>query len=129
LSIVVLKMFGRRFATLERCTNVSCPAALDTRLDGDARVLTLDNGREIRELIVDVDDEARRLAYAVVSDGRLPITYHHASFQVLAEGPGRCRVVWITDVLPNSLAAQVRVRIEVGAGVMKRTLEAQGTPA
>lgn len=102
---------------------------VDSRLEGDARVLTLENDQEIRELIVDVDDEACRLAYAVVAGGRMPITYHHASFQVVAEGPGRSRVVWITDVLPHSLAAQVRVRVEVAAEAMKRILEAQATPA
>ncbi len=37
-----------------------------TRIEGDSRFLTFPDGREIRELIVTLDDSARRLAYAVV---------------------------------------------------------------
>ena len=68
------------------------------------------------------DDAARRLAYAVV-EGRMPLVHHHASFQVFAEGEGRSRLVWITDVLPHALAAEIRLRVERGAVVMKQTLE------
>ncbi len=76
----------------------------------------------IRELIVAVDDEARRLAYAVV-EGRMPLVYHHASFQVFADGEGRSRLVWITDVLPHALAGEVGLRVERGAAIMKQALE------
>lgn len=95
-----------------------------TRLDGDSRFLTFPNGNMVRELIVDVDDETRRLAYAVV-EGRMPLTHHHASFQVFADGESesRSRLVWITDVLPNEFAADIRMRVERGAAVMKQTLE------
>jgi hypothetical protein len=67
----------------------------------------------VRALIVDVDDETRRLAYAVV-EGRLPLVHHHASFQVFAEGESRSRLVWITDVLPHELAVGIRLRVERG---------------
>lgn len=95
---------------------------VDVRLDEDARILTFPNGAVARELIVDVDDEARRLAYTVV-EGRMPLLHHHASFQVFAEGEGRSRLVWITDLLPNEFSAEIRVRVERGAAVMKQTLE------
>lgn len=95
-----------------------------TRLDGDQRVLTFPNGREVRELIVDVDDQRRRLAYAVLGGDSLGLTYHHASFQVLPDGAGRCRLVWITDLLPHHLADAVRARVVVGAADMQRTLQA-----
>jgi hypothetical protein len=39
---------------------------VDTRLDGDARIVTFFNGAVARELLVDIDDEARRLVYSVV---------------------------------------------------------------
>jgi len=96
--------------------------AADARLEGDARILTFADGHEVRELIVDVDDESRRLAYAVVG-GRMPLDHHHASFQVFAEGPGRSRLVWITDFLPHELASEVRARVDRGAVVMKQALE------
>jgi len=93
---------------------------VDARLDGDARVVTFANGMVVREQIVDLDDVARRFAYAAVG-GRA--THHNASMQVLDAGEGRSRVVWITDLLPNELAGSIRSLVEQGAGVMKRTLE------
>jgi hypothetical protein len=96
---------------------------LETRMDGDTRYLTVPGGAVIRELIVSIDDEARRLAYSAVEGFRIPLTHHHASFQVFPEGEDRCRLVWITDVLPNELAGEVRARVERGSQVMKQTLE------
>lgn len=96
---------------------------VDTHLEGDARILTFNHGGRVRELIVDVDEETRRLAYAVVGGSSMPITHHHASFQVFAESATTSRVVWITDVLPDEVRWEVRTRVEVGAEEMKRTLE------
>jgi hypothetical protein len=56
---------------------------VDTHLDGDKRVLTFARGAVVRELIVALDDEQRRLANAVVEGSKRP-TYHHASMQVEA---------------------------------------------
>lgn len=97
--------------------------AAATCLDGDERILTFDGGHEIRELILDIDDDMRRLAYAVVAGDRLGRTFHHATFEVHAEGSGQTRLVWTTDFLPNRLARAVRPRIAVGAQVTKQTLE------
>ena len=52
----------------------------------------------VRELIVALDDERRRLAYAVI-EGSKRTTYHHASMQVFADDEGGSRLVWITDFL------------------------------
>ena len=60
----------------------------DVRLGGDARIVTFANGLTVRELIVDIDDAARRVAYAVV--GGQP-THHSASMQVFGEGEERSR--------------------------------------
>src|SRR5471032_2367674 len=54
---------------------------LDSRLDGDARVVTFANGTVARELLVDCDDARRRLVYAVVSER---VQQHSASVQVFA---------------------------------------------
>ena len=42
----------------------------ETKLDGDSRLVTFANGEVVRERIVDIDDRARRLAYAVSIGGR-----------------------------------------------------------
>jgi carbon monoxide dehydrogenase subunit G len=91
----------------------------DTRLDGDARIVTFANGAVVRELLIDVDDAARRVAYAAVGGFS---THHNASMQVLAEPEGS-RLVWTTDLLPDEAAGPVGAMIEQGSEVMKRTLE------
>ncbi len=94
---------------------------VDTRLEEGARVVTFGNGVVARELIVDLDDAARRLVWAVVGSPRL--THHNASVQVFADGEHRSRVVWIADVLPNEIAAYMAGLLDQGLGVMKKTLE------
>jgi carbon monoxide dehydrogenase subunit G len=98
----------------------------DCRLDGDERVVTFANGFVARELIVDVDDDARRLAYAAHSER---LEYHNASFQVFDDGPGHCRVVWIADVLPAAAAASVNAMMDAGVAAMSKTLGAHSQPA
>jgi hypothetical protein len=97
----------------------------NTRIEGDVRILTFPNGSETRELIVTVDDQMRRLAYAVIETG-MPLTYHHATFQVFAANNNHAMLVWITDVLPHSFVEEVRIRIEYGAKDMKKAIEQQG---
>ena len=91
-----------------------------TRLEDGARVVTFANGVVARELIVDLDDGARRLAWSVVG-GRM--SHHNASLQVLAESEGRSRLVWIADLLPNEVAPIITGMIEEGMRVMKKTLD------
>jgi carbon monoxide dehydrogenase subunit G len=93
---------------------------VDCRLEEGARVVTFGNGMTVRELIVDVDHQARRVAWSAVG-GRL--THHNASAQVFAEGAGRSRLVWIADLLPNEMAGAIEGMIAQGIGVMKQTLE------
>ena len=93
---------------------------VDTRLETDARIVTFGNGIVARELIVDIDDAARRLVWSVVG-GRM--THHNASLQIIADGDGRSRVVWIADLLPNELAGAIDGMIEQGMAVMKHTLD------
>src|SRR5216684_1423374 len=93
---------------------------VDVRLDGDTRVVTFANGLVAREPLVDLDDEARRLAYAAVG-GRA--THYNASMQVFAAEEGRSRLVWIIDLLPHELAGPVRAIAEQALRVAKQTLE------
>ena len=94
---------------------------VDTRLEDGARIVTFASGLVARELIVDVDDAARKLVWAVVGSPRL--THHNASMQVFADGERRSRVVWIADVLPNEIAGYIAGLNEEGLGTMKKTLE------
>src|SRR5204863_194288 len=62
----------------------------DTRLDGDARIVTFANGKVARERIVDVSEKERRLVWAV-SDP--PFTHYNSAAQVFDDGPTRSRLV------------------------------------
>jgi polyketide cyclase/dehydrase/lipid transport protein len=98
----------------------------DCRMDGPDRIVTFANGFVARELIVDVDDSARRLAYSARSER---LAHHNASFQLFDDGPGRCRVVWIADVLPHEAAKVVGAMMEEGVAAMRKTLESHSRAA
>jgi uncharacterized protein YndB with AHSA1/START domain len=99
---------------------------IDTRLDGADRIVTFFNGTVLREALVDLDDERRRLAWSVV-DG--PYTHHNASAQVFSEGESACRFVWTADLLPNELADRTAAFMQQGTNVVKQTLDAQAVRA
>lgn len=95
----------------------------DCLLDGQSRMVTFGNGMTVKELIVTVDEAARRVVWTAVG-GRL--THHNASAQVHAAGANACRVEWIADLLPDELAPAIAGMIEQGLTAMKRNAEQQG---
>jgi carbon monoxide dehydrogenase subunit G len=92
----------------------------DTKLEDGARVVTFGNGMVVRELIIDVDDGSRRVAWSAVGGS---MTHHNASAQVFPDGATGCRFVWIADLLPNEVAPAIAAMIEQGLAVIKQTLE------
>ena len=100
-------------------TNLAPGFVTDVRLEGDTRVVTFANGLTARELIVDVDPAARRLAYAIV-EGRP--RFHSASFQVF-DDPAGCRVLWIADLLPAELAPAIAGMMDQGMAAMGKHLQ------
>lgn len=93
---------------------------VDAKLDGEDRIVTFFNGAVVREILVDLDEEERRLAWSVV-DG--PYTHHNGVAQVFAEGDG-CRFVWTADLLPSETAAPTDEMMERGIEVVRKTQEA-----
>jgi hypothetical protein len=89
----------------------------DTRLDGDARIVTFANGTTARERIVDLSEADRRMVWAV-SDP--PFTHYSASAQVFDDGPSSSRLVWISDFLPNELRDTVAGLMDAGAAAMQK---------
>lgn len=90
------------------------------RLEGDIREVTFANGFVVKEQLVGSDDEHMRMAYSAVG-GRA--SHHNASFQVFPDGDRHCRIVWITDLLPDEAAAPVGAMVDMGVAAMQRTLE------
>jgi hypothetical protein len=94
---------------------------VDTRLERGARIVTFGNGMVARELIVDVNDETKRVVWSVRSES---LRHHNASAQVFRGEDGRTRIVWIADLLPDEAANAVDQMMEQGINVMKTTLDA-----
>ena len=92
---------------------------LDSRLDGDARIVTFANGMVARELLVDCDETRRRLVYAVVNER---VKQHSASVQVTPEADGRSRLTWIVDVLPHEIVPYMNAQMDQAALAMQKKL-------
>ena len=92
----------------------------NTELKPGERIVTFGNGMVVRELIVDIDDVARRVAWSVVGT---TLTHHNGSAQVFPESDGRSRIVWIADLLPHEAALSVGEMMEAGIAAMKKTLD------
>jgi hypothetical protein len=93
---------------------------VDTQLDGDVRVVTFGNGLVVREPIVSIDDERRRLAWSSIGG---TTTHYNAVLEVRPEAGGS-RVVWTIDLLPNEVASAVGAMQAQGLATLKKTLEA-----
>jgi len=92
----------------------------DCKLEGDARIVTFANGLVAREVIVDIDHEARRLVWSASGER---LTHHNASLQVFAEDAAHSRLVWIADLLPDKMEQPISAMIAAGMQAMKKQLE------
>ncbi len=101
-------------------TRLAVGFVTDCKLEPGARVVTFANGMTARELIVTVDEQARRVVWSVVGG---QMTHHNASAQVIADGEQRTRFVWIADLLPDALAPTVDGMMQQGLLAVKKTLE------
>jgi hypothetical protein len=93
---------------------------VDTKLDGEDRIVTFFNGVTVREVLIDLDENERRLVWSVV-DG--PYTHHNGAAQVHADENGRTRFVWVADLLPDEAAERTREMMQAGTAKVKQTLE------
>ena len=97
------------------------PVLAHASLEGNVRTVRFANGAVVRERIVDVDDERRRVAYGAI-DGP-GMTYHHASMEIIDIGNGHCLFHWTTDFLPPEVGRAIAPLIEQGAKALKANLE------
>jgi len=95
---------------------------VDSRVEGDVRIVTFFNGAVAHERLVTIDDDHRRIVYTVI-ESPFGAAHHSAAAQVSADDDVRSRFVWITDVLPDELAGPVDELMERGIAIMKTTLE------
>lgn len=93
---------------------------VDTRMEGNSRVVRFGNGMEAREDIVGVDERERRVCWAIVGG-----QFHHYNgvAQVTRHPLGGSHFIWTADLLPDDLAPAVESMMEAGIAVIKETLE------
>lgn len=84
-----------------------------------ARMVTFGDGMVAKELFLGSDHENRRLAYAIDSER---LAHHSASFQVIDAGPGKSRLVWTADVLPDAMGPYLSERMDAGLEIAGKTL-------
>jgi hypothetical protein len=92
---------------------------VDTKMDGSARIVTFGNGQVAREEIVSVDDDLRRVAWAILDD---PFE-HYSGVAWVEPEVGGARFVWSVDLLPDEMADKVKAMMDAGIQVIKKTLE------
>jgi hypothetical protein len=99
-----------------------CPGfVIDTKMEAqDVRLVTFANGRQARELIVSVDDAARRVCWAIVDE---PFVHYNGAAHVTPLDDGTCQFTWLSDLLPNELEPTVTAMIEAGIADIKRSQE------
>src|SRR4051812_14463092 len=91
-----------------------------TRLEAGARIVTFANGMTVREPIVTIDEQDRRLVWSAVGGS---LTHYNASAQVFTEPDGSSRVVWMADLLPDEAAPSVEEMMDAGMAAMKPALD------
>jgi carbon monoxide dehydrogenase subunit G len=89
----------------------------DCTLEGNVRTVTFVNGMVAREVIIDVSDAERRVVWSATGG---PLTHHNSSVQVFDDAGGGSRIVWVTDLLPDKMAATVTGMVEAGLAAMKK---------
>jgi len=92
---------------------------VDTRMDGEDRIVTFFNGVAVREVLIDLDEANRRLVWSV-ADG--PYTHHNAAAQVFPDGTGT-RFVWISDFLPHDMADRQAFMMDRGLHAIRETID------
>ena len=82
--------------------------------------VTFVNGVTLREPIVSLDDDARRLVWTH-EGGRA--RHYNGALEVSELPDGLTSVVWTADFLPDDLTAAMSQAIEAGMAAMQRALD------
>jgi Polyketide cyclase / dehydrase and lipid transport len=93
---------------------------VDTKLEPGARVVTFVNGTVLREPIVTLDDEARRLVWTH-EGGRA--RHYNGALKVSELADGLTSVVWTADFLPDDIADFMSQAIQAGMAAMQKALD------
>lgn len=98
------------------------PFITESRLEGEYRHCVAGENGTLRERILVVDDESRRIEYTIL-EAPMPIEFIHAGLQVFPDNGGS-RVVWDTTVTPDEIAEMFSPIYQEGLENLRAQLEA-----
>jgi len=98
----------------------------NTVVEDDARVVTFANGSVVREPIISIDDEHRRLVWSAETEVH---DHYNGAAQVIGQPDGTTVVVWTADFKPDALADYMDEMMTAGAEAMKAALDAAAEDA
>jgi hypothetical protein len=93
---------------------------VDTVVDGDARIVTFANGTVVREPIITVDEEHRRVVWSAEGP---QFEHYNSSAQAREQPNDTTVVVWTADFKPDELADVIDEMMTAGAAAMKVALD------
>ncbi|MEM6433405.1 MAG: SRPBCC family protein [Cyanobacteria bacterium P01_D01_bin.115] len=82
----------------------------NSELQGDTRVCTTQDGAQVKELIVSIDSDLKRLVYGV-TESPFGLEFHSSSWQAIPDDDGTI-FEWYTDVKPDGMAEAMEQMIE-----------------
>jgi|SRR5271166_1805436 len=88
-----------------------------TELVPGGRRVTFANGMTVVEAIVSMNDALHRLVWTT-NGSSSGLIHHNSAVQVYPREAGGCRVVWMTDVLPDDAANRIGAMMRQGATAM-----------
>lgn len=90
----------KRIADVGRVNEI-LPAIASCDLQGDIRICKLANGVPIKERVISLEPELKRLSYTIL-ESPFGLEFHSASMQIVPEGKG-ARIFWTTDIKPDAM--------------------------
>jgi uncharacterized membrane protein len=101
------------------------PSIESATVTPSGRTISLGGGITLNEDVVTNDDALRRFQYKILPGGPVPVEFHLGTVDVLEDGDGS-RVVYSTEITPDSLAAILGPSIEAGVAGLKDHVEKAG---
>ncbi len=97
------------------------PFAKNILLKDDIRTFVMDGVGEIKEKIIEVNQEKRTLSYSVI-ESPAPLNHHLAKITVL-ESNHLSRLVWTSEVEPDEFAQLIKDGMESSIKEIKKIVE------
>lgn len=94
----------------------------DSQIEGDDRICTTSDGGIIKEKIISVDENLKRVVYSI-TESPLNMEFHVAIME-LEEIEGGVRLNWTVDVIPAEATEHMEPMIEAAISDMEISLAA-----